>query len=292
MKLKRALKIALFSGFFCSAILGSWAFWLEPASLKTGNYEIALSSWPRACDGIRVAILADLHVGSPYNGADKLNRIVELALSAKPDLILLAGDYVVHRVVGGTFISPEVIARGLRGLAAPLGVFAVLGNHDHWLNARQIAAAFSAVGVKILEDDTVALTSGHCSFWLVGLSDFWEGARQYKAAFAKAPAGATVLAFTHNPDAFPSLPAVATIVFAGHTHGGQVYLPGLGRLIVPSRYGDRYAVGHIVERGKHMFVSPGIGTSILPVRFMVPPEISVVVLRARDSLRRNPAKAA
>ncbi len=292
MKLKQALKIVLVFVFLCGAILGSWAFWLEPASLRNQNYEITLSSWPAACDGIRVAILADLHVGSPFNGPDRLNRIVDLTLAAKPDVVLLAGDYVVRRVLGGTFVAPETIATGLRALTASHGVFAVLGNHDHWHDAGRIVAAFSAVGIKFLEDDAVKVDTPPCSFWLVGLSDYWEGAHQYKAAFARAPAGAAVIAFTHNPDIFPSLPAVATIVFAGHTHGGQVYLPGLGRLIVPSRYGDRYAIGPIVENGRPMFVSPGIGTSILPVRFLVPPEVSVVTLRANVSPRRNPAKAA
>ena len=84
------------------------------------------------------------------------------------------------------------------------------------------------------------------------------------------------MAFTHNPDMFPELPARITLTLAGHTHGGQVYLPIVGRLVVPSRYGQRYAIGHIIEKGRHLFVTPGLGTSILPVRFLVPPEISLL----------------
>jgi len=275
----------------CGLILGLWALWLEPSSLKNENHEIVLSSWPASCDGIRIAVLADLHVGSPYNGVDKLKQIVDLTLAAKPDLILLAGDYVVHRVLGGKFVQPEVITQGLSRLSAPLGVFAVLGNHDRWHNAKQIENAFARVGIPVLEDAAVARVAGQCSFWLVGLSDFWEGPHEYKAAFAKLPPGATAIAFTHNPDVFPLVPDIVSLTFAGHTHGGQVYLPIFGRLIVPSKYGQLYAIGHIVEHGRHMFVSPGLGTSILAVRFLVPPEVSIVTIRSAAPRQQDHRKA-
>jgi uncharacterized protein len=261
-------------------LLGVWAFSLEPASLKNENYEIVLPSWPAACDGIRVAVLADLHVGSPYNGVDKLARIVDLTDAAKPDLILLAGDFVVGSVLGGSFVEPEIIAKGLSRLSAPLGVFAVLGNHDHWRNAKRVENALKAARIQVLEDTAVIVASGQCKFWLAGLSDFLEGLHAYQTLFANLPRGAPVLALTHNPDVFPLVPAAVSLTFAGHTHGGQVYLPILGRLIVPSIYGQRYAIGHIVEQGRHLFVSPGLGTSILPVRFLMPPEVSVVTIRS------------
>jgi uncharacterized protein len=277
----------LFALFLCCVvILGTWAFWLEPASLFNENHRIVVPSWPAECDGIRIAVLADLHVGSPFNGIDKLGRIVDLTLAAKPDLILLAGDYVVDGVLGGTYIPPEAIANGLRHLSAPMGVFAVLGNHDRWLDAKRIENAFDAVGIPLLEDASVALVSGQCRFWLVGLSDFLEGPRHYRAALSELPRGAPVLAFTHNPDLFPLLSEGVNITFAGHTHGGQVYFPIVGRMIVPSKYGQRFAAGHIVEGNRHLFVSPGLGTSILPVRFLVPPEISVVTLTSAASKAR------
>jgi predicted MPP superfamily phosphohydrolase len=170
----------------------------------------------------------------------------------------------------------------LRRLAAPLGVFAVLGNHDRWHDTRQIEIEnmLETAGITILEDAAVAAVSGQCQFSLVGLSDFWTGPRKYRSALAKLPRGAPIVAFTHNPDVFPIVPEVVDLTFAGHTHGGQVYFPALGRLIVPSRYRQRYAAGHIIEQGRHLFVSPGLGTSILPVRFLVPPEVSVVTIRS------------
>ena len=271
----------------CVASFALWGFWLEPASLRNESHEIHLPHWPAACEGLRIAVLADLHVGSPFNGLDKLARIVELTLKAKPDLILLAGDYGISDIIGGSKVSPEEIADGLRPLAAPLGVFAVLGNHDWWTGAPRIQRALESVGIPVLEDVSVLLNRGGCAFQLAGLSDFWEGPRNYRAALVNIPSGMPTVAFTHNPDAFPEISPPVDLMIAAHTHGGQVYLPLLGRLIVPSKYGQRYAIGHVVENGRHLFVSSGLGTSIIPVRFLVPPEVSVLIIHRGDSGSRS-----
>jgi predicted MPP superfamily phosphohydrolase len=260
-----------------------WAFWLEPASLRNESHLLKLASWPIGCDGIRIAVLADLHTGSPFNGLSKLEKIVALTLAAKPDLVLLAGDYVIHGVLGGQFTPPEEIARRLAPLAAPLGVYAVLGNHDWWFNAARVRNALASVGIPVLEDKSTVVERSNCRFWLVGISDFEEGAHDLKTALEGVPASAPVVAFTHNPDVFPQIPPSVLLTIAGHTHGGQVHIPGVGRPIVPSRYGQRFAVGHVVEEGRHLFVSAGLGTSILPVRFLVPPEISVIQLSKDDT---------
>lgn len=199
---------------------------------------------------------------------------------ARPDLILLVGDYVIQGVVGGTFISPERAAASLSGLRAPLGVYAVLGNHDWWLDAGRVGRALTDNGMTLLEDANVRLISEDCTFTLVGISDFWEGPHDVSKAFAGLDPRLPSIAFTHNPDVFPQLPNPVSLAIAGHTHGGQVNLPGLGRLIVPSRFGERFAAGVIDEVGQKYFVSTGIGSSILPVRFRVPPEVSIVKLRS------------
>lgn len=272
-------RLILASATFAVA-LSVWGFFLEPGDLRNEDYDVVVPSWPMACDGLRVAVLADLHVGSPRNGLSKLDRIITLTQRARPDLILLAGDYVIHGVAGGQFTPPEDIARALRGLSAPLGVWAVLGNHDWWFDGPRVRASLESVGIRFLEDAAAKVGSSPCSFWLVGISDFWEGRHDVHAALAQITGSAPVVAFTHNPDVFPEIPAQVDLTVAGHTHGGQVYLPLIGRPIVPSRYGQRFAIGHIVEDGRHLFVSPGLGTSILPVRFLVPPEVSVLTIRA------------
>lgn len=263
--------------------LALWAFALEPASLRCSTTVLELPRWPAACTGLRVAVLADLHVGSPFNGIDKLERIVALTSREQPDLVLIPGDLVVTGVLGGTFIAPESLAPVLRGLHAPAGVFATLGNHDWWLDGARVRAALEAAGVRVLEDAALPIQHRGCTFWLAGIGDALETRHDVRAALSSIPADAAVLAFTHNPDLFPEIPLQVSLTIAGHTHGGQVYLPGIGRLIVPSRYGERFAIGHIREGGRHLFVSPGLGTSILPVRFLVPPEISLLELRARRS---------
>jgi predicted MPP superfamily phosphohydrolase len=262
-------------------ILGSWAFWLEPASLRTNVYVTTPTSWPKACDGLSIAVLADLHAGAPFIGLEQIERVVEETNATGPDLILLVGDYVIQGVVGGDFIAPERVAAILSGLRARLGVYAVLGNHDWWLDPGRVRRAITGNGMALLEDASVPLELNGCTFTLVGISDFWEGPHDVRKAFSGLRPGSPIIAFTHNPDVFPQLPMPVSLAIAGHTHGGQVNLPGLGRLIVPSRYGERFAAGVIKEAGQNYFVSTGIGTSILPVRFRVPPEIAVVKIRTR-----------
>ena len=264
-----------------SAFLGGWAFWVEPASLQKQPYTVSPPNWPQACDGLSVAVLADLHAGAPHIGLEQIERVVEITNAARPDLILLAGDYVIQGVVGGEFMEPEKAAAILSELRARLGVYAVLGNHDWWLDAERVGRALTENGMTLLEDASTALQIGECRFTLVGISDYWEGPHDVDKAFAGVEAGAPAIAFTHNPDVFPELPMPISLAIAGHTHGGQVNLPGLGRPIVPSAYGERFAAGVIRETGQDYFVSTGIGTSILPVRFRVPPEVAIVELRAR-----------
>lgn len=268
-------------GLLCLPLgLATWAFYVEPASFSNHRSELTIPDWPAECDGFRVAVLADLHVGSPFNGLDKLRDIVELTLEREPDLILLAGDYVIHGVLGGQFVAPEDAALELAALAAPAGVFAVLGNHDWWFDAQRVSSALEAVNIPVLEDRSLSIRHGRCEFSLAGVGDYWEGEHDISAALETVPDDASVLLFTHNPDLFPEVPEGVTLTIAGHTHGGQVYLPGIGRPVVPSQFGERFAIGHIVEADRHLFVSPGLGTSILPVRFLVPPEITILDLRA------------
>ncbi|WP_444941631.1 metallophosphoesterase [Microbulbifer sp. ZKSA004] len=262
---------------FCiGLLLALWAFIVEPASFRINEDDIVVDAWPKECNGLRVAILADLHVGSPYKGRKSLQNLVEAVNKSQPDLILLPGDFVIQGVVGGKFVPPEDAAGILKELKAPMGVFAVLGNHDWWLDAARVEQSLASQGISVLEDKSVRLVSSECKLRLVGISDFWEGPHDVKKAMQGIDEGETILAFTHNPDIFPELPAELSLTIAGHTHGGQVYLPFIGRPIVPSSYGQRFAIGHVVEGGKHLYVSPGVGTSILPVRFLVPPEVTVL----------------
>ena len=276
----RRVRLIWLVGFGLAALAGgSWAFWLEPAGLTVVEERVALG-WPAR--PLRIAVLTDLHVGSPFNGRDKLREVVDRTNAARPDVICILGDLVIQGVLGGRFVSPEDIATELQRLRAPSGVVGVLGNHDAWLDHDRVQRTLERQGVRILEETAARLETAAGPVWVAGISDFWTGRHDIAAALAAVKDdGAPVVLLTHNPDVFPDVPRRVTITLAGHTHGGQVRLPFLGRPIVPSQFGQRFAAGHIVEDGRHLFVATGVGTSIVPVRFRVPPAVTVLTLQAQ-----------
>ena len=257
-------------------VLAIWAFWWEPRRLVVREAAVDLPCWTAA--PLRIALVSDIHVGAPGMGMAQLDRLVRVVNEARPDVVLLLGDFVIQGVKGGRFVPPETIARQLAGLRAPLGTFAVLGNHDWWFDGPRVARAFTSAGIRVVDDAAVRLRDDR-PFWLVGFGDFWHGQYNVAATLASVTDAAPVVAMTHNPDLFPALTARPCLTVAGHTHGGQVAVPIFGRPVVPSRYGERYAVGHVQENGRHLYVTSGVGTSILPVRFRVPPEIVVLRLQ-------------
>ncbi|HKQ79768.1 MAG TPA: metallophosphoesterase [Blastocatellia bacterium] len=275
-KRRSRAKVICFAALICAAFAVTWAFIIEPSSLILRETQIRLPSWPESLKGLRIAVISDLHAGSPYITIDKIRQIVETTNAAQPDLILLPGDFVTQGVLGGSFMEPETLASSLKGLRAKIGVFATLGNHDWWYNARRVKESLETAGILVIENDAAMIERHGAAIWIAGIGDKWEGNPDIASALAKVDNSAPIIAFTHNPDIFPSIPAKVALTIAGHTHGGQVALPIIGRPIVPSEFGARYATGHIVEDGKHLFVASGIGTSILPVRFRVPPEISLL----------------
>jgi predicted MPP superfamily phosphohydrolase len=278
-RLRTTVRHARLALIFALAALGLYALWFEPSGLRAVVHPIELPAGSENLQGLRIAVIADLHAGAPYIGEAKIDDAVSLANAAKPDLILIAGDLVGQGVLGDRSLPIEMIALHLRPLRASLGVYAVLGNHDHWDDAVAIAAALRRVGIRVLSNEAVALRVGGQSFYLVGIDDSVTGHDDSRKALHGVPAGATALCLTHSPDLFPALPDTCSLTIAGHTHGGQVDLPLLGRLIVPSKYGQRYAAGFVCESRKCLFVSTGIGTSIIPVRFHVPPEVSILEVR-------------
>ena len=269
--MKRLLLRAFAVLVLLGALLALWAFVWEPRRLIVREEHIQLLCWRGA--PVRVAVVSDLHVGSPHNGVGRLDRIVAEVNAGRPDAVVLLGDFVIQGVLGGDFVPPERIAQSLGALRAPLGVYAVLGNHDWWLDAPRVQRALESAGITVVEDASVQIRDADHAFWLVGISDFMAGPHDVRKALAGVTGDEPAIAITHNPDIFPDIPPRVCLTLAGHTHGGQVAIPLVGRPIVPSRYGARYAIGRVHEHGKELFVTAGVGTSIIPVRFRVPPEI-------------------
>ena len=261
------------------AALAAWSLWLEPDRLVVRRVTLSLAAWPAGHRPLRLAVLSDIHAGAPFITAGKIDQVVAAINRETPDAIVLLGDYVIHGVIGGDFMAPEDVAARLAGLTAPLGVYGVLGNHDWWLDGPRVSRAMESAGITMIDQTALALERPGGAFWLVGIGDFWQGAPDIGGALAQVTDQAPVILATHNPDLFPDVPDRVALTLAGHTHGGQVNLPLLGRLVVPSQFGARYAYGLVVEGSRHLFVAAGLGTSILPVRFRVPPEIVLLTLR-------------
>jgi predicted MPP superfamily phosphohydrolase len=254
-----------------------WGFVWEPSRLIERDYTLALQHWSPQCDGLRLDVIADTHTGSPHNGIGNLDRIVQRLIASDSQAVLMAGDYVILSVFLGTYVPPEKFATHLKPLTMRKPVYAVLGNHDWWKDGGKVRRALESAGVVVLENEAREVQLRQCRLWVAGIGDMWEGHPRIAQTFAMIDDDAPVIALTHNPDLFPRIPARASLTVAGHTHGGQVKLPLIGTPIVPASH--RYVSGEIVEQGRHIFVTPGIGTSILPVRFGVPPEISRLTLR-------------
>jgi len=276
---KKRIRISLLGIFLFFAVLAVWSFLIEPNRLIVHPETIQIDNWPKELSGLRIALIADVHTGGPFIDDAKLRQIVELTNQQSPDLIVLLGDYMSGNNWHSHRVEPEVTAAGLRDLSAPLGVYAVLGNHDWWYNGAKVRRAFEDNGIPVLEDEVAEIKWHDKSFWLAGLADLWTRPQHVSQTIAKAPPGSTVIAMTHNPDIFPRLPQSVPLLLAGHTHGGQVSIPLIGTPVVPSDFGQKYTAGHVFENGHHMFVTTGIGISIIPVRFRVTPEIVLLTVK-------------
>ncbi|MCA8932716.1 MAG: metallophosphoesterase, partial [Rhodospirillaceae bacterium] len=201
------------------------------------------------------------------------------------DLVVLLGDFArgITRF-GAQDVPVDAWAAALAGLSAPLGVHAVLGNHDWWSGPDAVRAGLRAAGIGLLENGAVKLEAHGHRLWLAGLGDQWafgsqRGVDDLPATLAQLRDDDPAVLLVHEPDIFPRVPPRVALTLAGHTHGGQVRIPFYGPLVVPSRYGERFAYGHIVEGGRHLVVSGGLGMTGLPIRFGVPPEIVLATVR-------------
>ena len=251
-----------------------YAGWIEPQRLVTVRRTLALPHWPHALDGLRIGLLSDLHAGALHAGPAAIARAVDRLNAEVPDAMFLLGDFIDAHPVWGGRVEPPEIARELASLRAPLGTFAVLGNHDWKQAGDRMWTALRDAGIEVLENRVLAAGD----MYVAGLADLRSRMPDLPGTLAEAPAGAPVILLAHDPDVFPFVPDRVALTVSGHTHGGQVAIPRLRRFAIPSHYGERYARGHIVERGRHLYVTSGLGTSGLPLRLFAPPEIVVLEL--------------
>lgn len=283
----------------------------EPFRVGVTRYAISPPGWLPGLS-LKVAVITDLHVCEPWLGLDRLRRIVARTNALSPDVVLLLGDFVrgARLAVWSREVQHADWAAALAGLKAPHGVHAVLGNHDWWedIDAQtrragpvKSAVALEAAGIPVYENDAVRFEKDGLPFWIAGLGDQWAfwatGAEDFLGAsygghtgvhdlagtLAKITDDAPVILMAHEPDIFPDVPARVSLTVSGHTHGGQVTLGGFAPF-VPSLYGRRYVYGHVVEDGRNLIVSAGLGCSKLPIRFGAPPEIVLIDLASEHNV--------
>ena len=258
----------------------AWGFLIEPGLLRLTELRIETERWPQRRAPLRVAALGDLQIGAPHMTLEKLDEIVERTNRQDPDLVVLLGDYVIQGVLFGSAVAPEDIATRLARLSPRHGVYAVLGNHDWRHDGLAIRRAFEDVGIVVLDNQARALDLPEGRLWIAGLADATTRTPDVAGTLAPVPEHEPIIVLAHDPVVFFEVPPRVVATFAGHMHGGQVYLPYFGALVTPGRAPRRWAYGHIREDGKDLFVTAGLGTSILPVRFNMPPEIALLTLAA------------
>lgn len=266
---------------------GGYSYFEAKSRLSVTRYNVASPRWTSG-HKLTITVIADLHAGGPNMTIDRIRNIVEVANNLKSDIVVLLGDYfATHR-----FVDPVVPhaawAAELKRLQAPFGTWAILGNHDWWYDITGVRKALADVNIPLLENQAVPLGEEGNRFWLAGLGDQiahrvghgeFRGEDDLPGTLARVRTDDPIILLVHEPDIFPKVPDRVAVTLAGHTHGGQLRIPFLWPWLVPSAYGARYAYGHIVEDHRPMIVSGGLGTSIVPLRLGVPPEIVQVEIR-------------
>ncbi len=244
-----------------------------PRRLRVRDVALAVPGWPLALSGLRVAVVADLHAGAPWFGLDRVREVVRRVVAAHPDLVLLLGDHLADLPLGAR-LDPRPVADALAGLTAAGPVLGVLGNHDWSVDGEAVRRAFTAAGLPVLEESAMPLLDGR--LWVAGVGDLWTRSPSVPAALAGVPQGAPTVLLTHVPDVVLDVPATVQLVLAGHTHGGQLTVLGRPVHRISRAHGNRWVSGWYPQ--DRIYVSPGLGTSTLPLRTVIP-EVPVLVLR-------------
>lgn len=297
MSRRRFLTALGFSGAGMVGLSG-YGFAVEPGyRLSVTRYHVTPRNWTPGLK-LSIGVIADVHAGGPLMPAERIRAIAERTNALKPDIVVLLGDFAASHKLKTRSVPPEEWAEALSALKAPLGVHAILGNHDWWDDAAALRSgkgpvmgrrALERFDIPVYENDAVRLQKDGHAFWLAGLGDQLAFARLIRrrrpngarglddlpGTLAKVTDDAPVILLAHEPDIFPQVPERVSLTLSGHTHGGQVRLFSYSPR-VPSRFGNRFAYGHIVEDNRHLIVSGGLGCSVLPVRIGVPPEVVMV----------------
>jgi predicted MPP superfamily phosphohydrolase len=283
--MKKFLRTLLIIFFFLSVIVIGvtvWSVKIEPNLLITRGIKLYIPNWHKEHNNFKIAVLTDMHIGSIGINLKKLEKIVELTNKQKPDIIFLLGDFD-SKAIANSGIKQKDIIKAFKKFKAPYGVISVLGNHD--FNPFIATEMLQKSNITVLKNQYIRVEKGNNTFYVVGLKDLWHYRPNVKKVISRVKSNQPIIVLSHNPDVFPEIPDKVSLTLSGHNHGGQAYLPFIGGLFLPSDYGQRYVKGYIVENGKHLYVSSGIG-NCGPARFGNIPEIVILNI----SKQVNPKK--
>lgn len=245
----------------------------ESNTLSIEHITIPIPNLQPALEGFKIVQMSDIHL-YPFTKLELVQRAVQVSNSLKPDITVLTGDYVWRNLSAINDLTPA-----LAELDAKYGVFATMGNHDYWLNVEVIKDSFKSVGLPVLENQGVTFNVGGAPLHLAGLDDGWSGNPDLEAAMQGAPEGAPVVLLMHEPDLadiYSQDPRIS-LQLSGHTHGGQIRIPGIGALVHP-HLGKKYDFGLYNVNGMWLYTNRGIGCISEPIRLNCPPEISEFTL--------------
>ena len=243
----------------------------EASSLSLERVEITLDRLPKKLDGFKIIHLSDIH-HSPFTSLEHIERTVKIANRLKPDMFALTGDYVSHEK---KYIAP--VAKVLGALKARYGTFACLGNHDHWTDPDLVAKKFRDAGISMLINEGLRFEARGASFWLCGVDDHMVGKTDLPAAIKGSFPDEAKLLLAHNPLIFRQATRYGIdLTLSGHTHGGQIRVRDSEKRIIPRRG----KAGLHQRKASQIYITRGIGTVVLPIRYQCPPEISLLELRA------------
>jgi len=246
----------------------------EANSLSLERVNIDLERLPKNLDGFKIIHLSDIH-HSPFTNIEHIKRAVKIANRLKPDMFVLTGDYVSHET---QYIAP--VAKVLGKLRSEFGTYACLGNHDHWTDAASVTGHFREEGINVLINEGFRFEGRGGSFWLAGVDDHMVGLTDVPAALKGSYPDEMKLLLAHNPIIFrKAVRAGVDLTLSGHTHGGQVKIRDDEKRILPRR---RLSSGLHRRKSSQIYITRGIGTVVLPVRYQCPPEISLLTMRSAE----------
>ncbi len=257
-----------------------YGFFIEPKRLVLRQHNIGLEGWTSA--PLRAVVISDIHLGGPHMGLERVNKIITQINELDADVVLIAGDFINghDRRRDKSLSFNQDVDRGMKalgGLNSRRGVYAVIGNHDVWYDAAYVHAALRAVNIHVLANQAVMINEDLC---ITGLADH-ETQQEDRAAFNGCEQGSDIIALMHSPDSFTYLRSDVDFAAAGHTHGGQINIPFLGALSTITDIGPNYKQGLKRYKNFDVYISAGLGTSVLPARFRAPPEITLVNIASK-----------